>query len=106
MYKTFNEHLDPTLEFCIKRKKGAAKIAKSAKEKGGVSMLTYYHFSAKLPVYQELIEESQKNKLDINKLKTQFNELSKKLSFDLEPKEFQQLTGKLEVLGEVIIQMS
>ena len=35
-------------DFAEKRFKGAKKIADGAKEKGGVSMLTYHHFQVKL----------------------------------------------------------
>ena len=34
----------PLEEFAETREKGAEKIAKNAKEKGGFSMLTYHHF--------------------------------------------------------------
>ena len=48
-------------EFAEKRKGGATKIADNAKEKGGVSMLTYHHFVVKLPYYKKAAE----GKLDL-----------------------------------------
>jgi len=40
-------------EFAEKRGNGAEKISDSAKEKGGLSLLTYNHFRVKLPYYKK-----------------------------------------------------
>lgn len=91
-------------EFSEKRLKGATKIANSAKEKGGPSMLTYHHFVVKLPYYKKAAE----GKFDLEKAEKEYKELLNKLSkagedVELGMTEFQKLVGKLEVLGELII---
>lgn len=91
-------------EFAGKRGKGAAKIADSAKEKGGPSMLTYHHFVVKLPYYKK----AEEGKFDLDKAEVEYKELLTKLSkagkdVDMGMTEFQRLVGKLEVLGELII---
>jgi hypothetical protein len=55
-------------EFLEKRSTGAAKLAQSAKEKGGYSILTAIHFAAKAKPMQSLknglIEKIKKNILN------------------------------------------
>ena len=91
--------------FADKRYGGAKKITDNAKEKGGVSMLTYHHFKVKLPYY----EKASNGKFDIEDAKKEYNELLKKLysgtknDMDIEQVAFQELVGKIEVLGELII---
>lgn len=86
-------------EFAEKRMGGASKIANSAKEKGGPSMLTYHHFKVKLPYYKEASE----GKFDMNKSKKEFTETLNKISLDMDQTVFQTEVGRLEVLGELII---
>ena len=43
-------------EFAQTRMKGADKIATTAKEKGGLAMLTYHHFNVKKPYYKKAAE--------------------------------------------------
>ena len=92
-------------EFAQKREGGAEKIANNAKEKGGVSMLTYHHFVVKLPYYKKAAE----GKLDLVKAKEEYRELldelykSTKKDMDIEQVAFQRLLGKMEVLGELLI---
>lgn len=86
-------------EFAEKRMGGAAKIADSAKEKGGPSMLTYHHFKVKLPYYKNASE----GKFNLDNAKKEFDECVKQLSDDMEQVAFQKLVGKIEVLGELII---
>lgn len=86
-------------EFADKRLKGATKIADSAKEKGGPSMLTYHHFVVKLPYYKKAAE----GKFDMDNAKKEFDECVKQLSDNMEQVAFQKLVGKIEVLGELII---
>ena len=93
--------------FAEKRLGGAEKIANSAKEKGGPSMLTYHHFVVKLPYYKKASE----GKFDLNTAKSEFQENLKKLcklteTVDIQQVEFQKLVGKIEVLGELIIKHS
>jgi len=40
-------------EFAVTRGKGAAKIASTAEEKGGLSLLTWHHFKVKAPYYKK-----------------------------------------------------
>lgn len=86
-------------EFIRQRKEGAAKIASKAEEKGGSATLTAWHFKAKLPIYEEFT-----NKVDAAALERRFNELKTKVTLELTQKEFQELMGELEVIGEVYLQ--
>ena len=94
-------------EFSSKRLKGATKITEDAKKKGGPSMLTYHHFKVKLPYYKKASE----GKFNLDKAKTEFNDYLGKLcklteNVDIEQIKFQELVGKIEVLGELIIKHS
>ena len=62
-------------DFAEKRFKGAKKIADNAKEKGGVSMLTYHHFQVKLPYYTK----AEKGKMDMENAKKEFEKTYKKI---------------------------
>ena len=86
-------------EFAEKRFKGAKKIADSAKEKGGVSMLTYHHFQVKLPYYTK----AEKGKMDMEAAKKEFEKTYKKISLGMTQIEFQREVGRLEVLGELLL---
>lgn len=91
--------------FAEKRLKGATKIADNAKEKGGVSMLTYHHFEVKLPYY----EKAAKGELNMGDAEKEYKVLLEKLysstkgDMNIEQIAFQELVGKIEVLGELII---
>ena len=91
--------------FAEKRLKGATKIVDNAKEKGGVSMLTYHHFEVKLSYYKK----AAKGELDMADAKKEYKELLEKLytstkgDMNIEQIAFQELLGKMEVLGELII---
>lgn len=86
-------------EFASKRMGGAEKIANTAKEKGGPSMLTYHHFAVKLPYYKK----ASQGKFDLEEAKKEFEKTLKKISMNMEQTEFQKEMGRLEVLGELII---
>ena len=92
-------------EFADKRYGGAKKITDSAKEKGGPSMLTYHHFKVKLPYY----EKASEGDFDLEESKKEYKELLEKLysatkdDMGIEQIAFQELVGKIEVLGELII---
>lgn len=92
-------------EFAETREKGAEKIAKNAKEKGGLSMLTYHHFHVKLPYYKKAAQ----GKLDLEAAHKEYKELLKELhtstktNMNIEQVAFQKLVGKIEVLGELLI---
>jgi len=94
----------PFEEFAEKRFKGAKKIADSAKEKGGPSMLTYHHFQVKLPYYTK----AENGKMDMKEAQKEYTKLveqlaSQKKGLTMSMIEFQKLVGKIEVLGELII---
>ena len=90
---------EPFEEFAEKRFKGAKKIADNAKEKGGVSMLTYHHFQVKLPYYTK----AENGKMDMEAAKKEFEKTYKKISLGMTQIEFQREVGRLEVLGELIL---
>ena len=85
--------------FADKRMGGAEKIANTAKEKGGPSMLTYHHFVVKLPYYKK----ASKGNFDLDESKKEFEKTLKKISTSMDQTEFQREMGRLEVLGELII---
>lgn len=99
-----NEEITPenNLDFFEKRKAGAAKIATSAKEKGGPAILTYWHFIAKEKPYEQAIEAIKKNK-SVNYFEKNYDKTMKKLhATKFDQKEFQMTIGELEVWGELI----
>ena len=90
--------------FAEKRLKGATDIANNAKEKGGPALLTYHHFVVKLPYYKK----AKDGKLDMEMVKMEYKKLMGQLcsmpeAGSMEQIEFQELVGKIEVLGELII---
>ena len=89
-------------EFADKRLKGATKIADSAKEKGGPSMLTYHHFVVKLPYYEDAAEGKFNFAASVKEFDHCVNTLAEKMD-NMEQVEFQKLMGRIEVLGELII---
>lgn len=98
MNKTFEE-------FSKKRGEGASKIAENAKEKGGLSILTYYHFDVKAPYYKK----AQQGTLDLVKSKRELKALVGELyqgidDMSIKQVAFQKLVGKIEVLGELLIE--
>lgn len=93
-------------EFAATRYKGAEKIATSAKEKGGPSMLTYHHFSVKLPHYLSASQGKFNEEEAHKELSAQMRLLEdgiKKDKISLKPVEFQKIVGIIEVLGELLI---
>jgi hypothetical protein len=81
------------------RGKGAAKIASTAEEKGGLALLTWHHFKVKAPYYKK----ATGGKFDKEAAKKEFEETYKKISLDMTQIEFQREVGRLEVLGELLI---
>ena len=92
-------------DFAETREAGAEKIADNAKKKGGFAMLTYHHFTVKLPYYKKAAE----GKMDYDKAKKEYHELLEKLykatkgELNIQQIEFQKLVGRIEVLGELLI---
>lgn len=93
------EAIESFEDFAKTRMAGAAKIANTAKEKGGLALLTWHHFKVKLPYYKKASEGN----FDVEQAKKEFNETYKKISSDMNQIEFQREVGRLEVLGELII---
>jgi len=90
--------------FAGKRLDGATKITNDAKEKGGPALLTYHHFKVKLPYYKK----AKDGQLDMKMVKMEYKKLMGQLcsmpeATNMEQIEFQELVGKIEVLGELII---
>lgn len=92
-------------QFAETRMGGAEKIVDNAKEKGGLALLTWHHFKVKLPYYKK----ASAGKLNIKDAKTEYKDLLEKLytatkdDMNIQQIAFQELVGKLEVLGELII---
>ena len=86
-------------EFATTRGKGAAKIAATAEEKGGLALLTWHHFKVKAPYYKKATE----GKFDDAAAEKEFTETLSKISLQMSPIEFQREVGRLEVLGELLI---
>lgn len=86
-------------EFATMRGKGAAKIASTAEEKGGLALLTYHHFKVKAPYYKKATE----GKFDEEAAKKEFDNTIKSISLGMTAIEFQREVGRLEVLGELLI---
>ena len=92
--------------FAEGRGKGAEKITDNAKEKGGNSMLTYHHFKVKLPYYEKAAEGKFDKEKSVKEYKKLLEKLYKSTSDKMELKqiEFQEIMGKIEVLGELILE--
>ncbi len=107
----FNEYVnrkqrkqDENVRFCEDRKKGAARIATQARAKGGVSMLTAWHFTAKLPEYDECIKAIKDGKPS-SYFQQQQVKLTHQLTGTRNQRKFQEISGKAEVWGEVFIKV-
>jgi hypothetical protein len=88
--------------FANKRKSSAFVIANSAKEKGGIAVLTEKHFEVKLPIYEKAFKSFDKE--DFKKqYESLVEELSSKKIEDMKQIDFQMLVGKIEVVGELLI---
>lgn len=92
-------------EFVEKRRAGAEKIARAAEAKGGFALPTMYHFKAKEKPYADVLKKCDpegREEYFLEKVQETMGKL--KNIKDLSQKEFQTLTGILEVYGEVYIQ--
>jgi hypothetical protein len=93
--------------FAKTRLGGAEKIAETAKEKGGDAMLTYYHFNVKLPYYEKASNGEFNPEKGREEYKTLVDQLAKatgEKGLNISQNEFQKLVGKIEVLGELLIE--
>jgi hypothetical protein len=89
-------------DFAETRFGGAEKIANTAKEKGGLALLTWRHFKVKLPYYKKAAE----GELDLEEAKKEFDKTLKSINLNMSQTEFQTEVGRLEVLGELLIKNS
>jgi hypothetical protein len=94
-----NEVKETFENFATIRGKGAAKIASTAEEKGGLSLLTWHHFKVKAPYYKKATE----GKFDKEAAKKEFEKTLKSISLNMTQIEFQREVGRLEVIGELLI---
>ena len=103
-----NETIDPKVdlkEFAEKRGDGAKSTVSSSKEKGGFSMLSYDHFKVKVPYYKKAAD----GKFNMSDFKDEYDELLNELveatskDINITQKKFQEIVGKIEVLGELCI---
>jgi hypothetical protein len=94
-----NEVKETFENFANTRGKGAAKIASTAQEKGGLSLLTWHHFKVKAPYYKK----AEDGKFDKDAATKEFEKTLKSISLNMTQIEFQREVGRLEVLGELLI---
>lgn len=87
-------------DFASTRLKGAEKIADTTQKAGGLSLLTYKHYKVKLPYYKK----AAAGKLNKDDAKKEFEETLKSISLNMTQTQFQTEMGRLEVLGELLIQ--
>jgi hypothetical protein len=78
-------------DFIKIRSKGAEKIAKQAKEKGGASILTAIHFKAKEIPYDHCLENSD----DLKSIESEFQKLFKTKKTAIVDEEKGQIRGIL-----------
>lgn len=91
-------------EFLVKRAAGAKKIEKSARKKGGYSILTAYHFAGKSKPYADSKKWESKEAKDKHYKEKAMEALDKLKNLDsLSQQEFQRISGEFEVYGEVYI---
>ena len=93
------------IEFIRERKKAAGKIHIQSSRKPGPARLTAKHFEVKLPVYDKAIKLLEDNK-SLKVLKKEYMSILAQLRKNRQPVKFQELTGKLEALGEILIKSS
>jgi hypothetical protein len=96
------------LDFLKNRKEGAKKSADMAKEKGGDSILSYYHFAAKSKPYSKVISIFKNEGLDavLKLCKTEYKNLMKTVDLNMDQKKYQAVVGEIEVYGECFIRLS
>lgn len=92
-------------EFSEHRLDGATTITHNAEEKGGDALLTYHHFKVKLPYYEQAVNGKFNPKMAEAQYEDLIDELVEKTGngMNIEQIEFQELVGKIEVLGELLI---
>lgn len=86
-------------EFAGTRAEGAAKIAATAEEKGGLALLTWHHFKVKASYYKK----AKEGKFNKEEAIEEFEKTLKSISLGMTQTEFQREVGRMEVLGELLI---
>ena len=86
--------------FASARLKGAEKIADTTLKAGGLSLLTYKHYKVKLPYYKK----AAAGKLNKEAAKKEFEKTLNSISLGMTQSQFQTEVGRLEVLGELLIE--
>ena len=96
------------LDFLKNRKEGAKKSADMAKEKGGDSILSYYHFAAKNKPYSKVMSIFKNEGLDavLKLCKAEYKNLMKTVDLNMDQKKYQAVVGEIEVYGECFIRLS
>lgn len=98
--KEAQKEIPKTFEnFADTRGKGAAKIASTAEEKGGLALLTWHHFKVKAPYYKK----AEDGKFNRETAMKEFEKTLKSISLSMTQTEFQREVGRMEVLGELLI---
>jgi tRNA(Ile2) C34 agmatinyltransferase TiaS len=87
-------------DFASTRLKGAEKIADTTQAAGGLSLLTYKHYKVKLPYYKK----AAAGKLNKDAAKKEFEKTLSSISLGMTQSQFQTEVGRLEVLGELLIE--
>ncbi len=91
------------LKFISDRKSAAQKIVTQSSRRSGTARLTAKHFRAKVTLYNEAEQMVKKDK-PLKDLKRRYlSILSKLRKTPRNDLKFQELTGQLEVLGEILI---
>ena len=91
-------------DFAKKRGKGAKDIAEKSHEKGGLALLTYEHFSVKLPYYDKASDGKFEYKKALEEYKKLCSSLLEQNIETIKQEDYQKLVGKIEVLGELLIE--
>ena len=92
-------------EFAEKRGKATQETVDKTKEKGGLAMLSHNNFKVKLPYYKK----AAAGKFDMDKFREEYVTLLDQLykstldEMKIDQKAFQELVGKIEVIGELCI---
>ena len=87
------------------RLEGAQKAARDNRTKGGSALLSAYHFEAKLPLYRRIIECLEDGG-SLRWVREEFNGSLAQVRRAMNQRRFQEVSGRLEVLGEIIIELS
>lgn len=91
--------------FADRRKSFALNISDNCFEKGESIRLTKRHFEVKLSIYDNASKNFDKKEMKIKYLDL-IDHLKSKDIEELDPMDFQCITGEIEAIGELIIKQS